>query len=324
MAVRSLVVVTRPARQSGTVTIDGEPLPPAFPASSVAQSSADRGWRHIRVIRRQHTLSAVAAPAVPMHLLILHLTRSNEVIGHIEGGLRLRTFARADMKLIPAGRSSEWHWRRDRKPSDNLHVYLDPDLVDATAASADGAARAEVLEHFGDLDRDIALIGASLQRELETPATADVLYAEAQATALAVLVLRKHSSLSAKALAPRKAALLPSNLLAECLDFLESRLDDSSLSVADLAAVAGLSPFHFSRLFRAATGAPPHRYVVGRRVERARALLEGTVLPLGEIAQRAGFAHQAHLTRHFSRVIGTSPGAYRQHVAGMSNSAADS
>jgi AraC family transcriptional regulator len=79
-----------------------------------------------------------------------------------------------------------------------------------------------------------------------------------------------------------------------------------------MAAVARLSPYHFARLFKAATGLPPHRYVVARRVERAKLLLqEGGDLSLAGIAARAGFSDQSQLSHHFKRAVGVTPRRFR-------------
>ena len=79
-----------------------------------------------------------------------------------------------------------------------------------------------------------------------------------------------------------------------------------------MAAVAGLSPNHFSKLFKRSTGLPPHQYVIRERTEKAKALLTGTDLPVSVVAQDCGFSDQAHLTRHFRRLVGTTPARFRR------------
>jgi AraC-like DNA-binding protein len=81
-------------------------------------------------------------------------------------------------------------------------------------------------------------------------------------------------------------------------------------TLAELAERVGASPTHLVRSFAARFGVPPHAYVVGRRVEAARRLLlDGR--PPAEVAASVGFHDQAHLTRHFRRHVGTTPGRYR-------------
>jgi len=89
------------------------------------------------------------------------------------------------------------------------------------------------------------------------------------------------------------------------------RLDtDDAVTLDALARELGTHPSHLVRVFRREHGLPPHRYVVGRRLDRARRLLlEG--LPIADVAVAAGFHDQSHLTRHFRTLLGTTPGAFR-------------
>jgi AraC-like DNA-binding protein len=89
----------------------------------------------------------------------------------------------------------------------------------------------------------------------------------------------------------------------------ESLVDPPSLD--ELAAAVGAGAFSLLRAFRDATGLPPHAYLTQLRVREARRLLDGGLRP-AEVAARTGFADQAHLTRHFKRMVGVPPGAYRE------------
>jgi AraC-like DNA-binding protein len=81
-----------------------------------------------------------------------------------------------------------------------------------------------------------------------------------------------------------------------------------------LAKVSGVSPAHFARSFKQAFGAPPHRYLLTRRVERATALLRETQLPVTVIALEAGWTSLGTFGRTFRDVVGTSPGEFRAGV----------
>jgi AraC-like DNA-binding protein len=83
------------------------------------------------------------------------------------------------------------------------------------------------------------------------------------------------------------------------------------LTVAALARRARLSPFHFIRAFRAATGLTPHQYLRERRLERARHLLSTTTMPVTEICQSVGFTSLGSFSNLFRRATGQSPVAYR-------------
>ena len=94
----------------------------------------------------------------------------------------------------------------------------------------------------------------------------------------------------------------------------EMLLDDLQVdhSLSDLAVACGVSARHLARAFKATTGLPPHRWLLRRRVERAKELLEGTDESLGGIALACGFADQSHFTRVFQALAGSSPGAWRR------------
>jgi AraC family transcriptional regulator len=94
-------------------------------------------------------------------------------------------------------------------------------------------------------------------------------------------------------------------------EILDERLD-GELSVADLATACNLSARHFSRAFRQSTGQSPHRWLVERRLDKARGLLEQSSQSLSEIASACGFASQSHFTRTFTRAMRLSPGAWRR------------
>jgi AraC family transcriptional regulator len=84
------------------------------------------------------------------------------------------------------------------------------------------------------------------------------------------------------------------------------------VSLAELAAEAGVSPFHFAREFKRATGLAPHQYLIEVRIERAKSLLAGNEMPLAQVSLSAGFSSQSHFTRLFRRHTGTTPKSYRE------------
>jgi AraC family transcriptional regulator len=141
----------------------------------------------------------------------------------------------------------------------------------------------------------------------------DRILADAPNTALAVQITRRFVDRSAIALTPSNG--LSRERLKRVQDYIEAHLDNNRLTLTELAGVACLSPYHFSRSFKQATGVGPQRYVIQRRLERAKTLIRRTNQSLALIAQEAGFADQSHLTSIFRRELGVTPGHFRAALA---------
>jgi AraC family transcriptional regulator len=94
------------------------------------------------------------------------------------------------------------------------------------------------------------------------------------------------------------------------MEYMHAHLTES-VRIEDVAAAAGLSPFHFARLFRSTTGITPHRYLMLARVERAKAMLLQCDRTMTEIATEAGFSDQSHMSKVFRRLMGCSPTRFR-------------
>lgn len=136
------------------------------------------------------------------------------------------------------------------------------------------------------------------------------LYAESLALALLIGLLRLPASA-----APPRAGLAPW-ALRRVVDFIEAHCQ-RGIRLEELANLAGLSPSHFCHAFKASTGMGAHRYQMEVRLGRAKGLLGGGQLSISEIATETGFADQAHFTRAFRQLTGTTPARWaRLHRGG--------
>lgn len=277
------------------------------PVSGVS-SSDGRGWEGISAVRFRHLNDDIDLPPLSRHLVVVHQGRPSGVEERIDHRVLRRHMSRGAVTVIPAGVASEFRWE---EAPDTLHVYLSPSLVEGVAAElgadADGF---EVLGALGARDREAERIGASLLSELENGGLlGGRLYAGAIADQLAVHLLRRYSSLGTRDAARverEPGGGLAKGALRQALDYVESNLA-RGMTIAEIASVANVSPHHFSRLFKLSTGLAPHRYLIERRVERARGLLLEGEMPISVIAREVGFADQAHLTRHAKERLGVTP-----------------
>jgi len=188
--------------------------------------------------------------------------------------------------------------------SPNIYHNFVDDLVRGGAVS---------LESRSNVDDPLASrIALTLAGDLES-GFLDHLLADALNTALAVRMIRLFADPSAINFAPSNG--LSRERLKRVCDYIEAHLDDR-LTLTEIAGVACLSPYHFSRSFKQAVGVGPQHYVMQRRVERAKTLMRRTDQPLALIAQEAGFTDQSHLTSIFRREIGVTPGRFRAELRG--------
>jgi AraC family transcriptional regulator len=108
-----------------------------------------------------------------------------------------------------------------------------------------------------------------------------------------------------------RAAGLPKWRLKRATDYIAAHLSEP-ITLAGIAAATGLTSMHFAAQFRISTGVRPHEYLIRCRIERAQTLLAGSYQALVDVAFEVGFSTQAHFTTVFHRVVGVTPGIWRQ------------
>jgi AraC family transcriptional regulator len=268
-------------------------------------------WSGIEVARYRFPPGERRVEGLPGHLLRLHQSDPHYFVQRLDGRTQASTETSNLVTIIPADHPFEQVFQVE---SDDLNVVL-PDRVIRRAA-ADSQIypdRIEILDRFCQDDPHVRRIGLTLGAELEGESLGEQLYAESLAYALAVHMVRKYSTVSTElfqAIAQQSEQGLSQQVLVRITDYIGDNLA-RRLTLAEIAGAANLSPFHFSRLFKASTGLTPHQYVVEQRLQHARELLMRTDLPLHEIAWQVGFADQSHLGRHMRRRYGLTPGSFR-------------
>lgn len=156
-------------------------------------------------------------------------------------------------------------------------------------------------------------LGICLDAARSRPSEMSPVWADHIASALEAYLKQAHKIVSFPPPAGR-GGLAPWQLR-RAKEMLVSRLDEP-ISLAELARACKLSPGHFARAFRQTAGQPPHRWLMERRIEKAKQLLVDTTLSLAQIAQNCGFADQSHFTRVFAQLVQSSPGQWRRHWRG--------
>jgi AraC family transcriptional regulator len=273
-------------------------------------SSEGLGWVSLDAVRSRARGAVEATPPALTHHWLVLFERPPEQLALLYGGVdRHESPPAGSISLLPAGSPSFW---RSSGRRDLLHVYVEPGLVAQVASEVFGLdpARMSVgpldAMHLPRLRTAMLAVGA----ELTTADAGSQLAVESLANVLAVEMLRQ-------ALAPRqpeqlREMALSQARLAAVVEYVEEHLG-AALTLKQMARAAHLSAYHFARQFKAATGTPPHQYVIARRVERAQQLLQTAGdLSLAEIAARAGFSDQSQLSKYFKRAVGLTPMHYRR------------
>lgn len=249
----------------------------------------------------------VEVPALRNTLVSIHFGPSAQIACR-RGGYSHRGMAvHGDIDIIPAGIPSLW----ELKEKDTAFIMsISPELLNMVAEECDfDPSRIEIRNRFQMRDTQLENIGWALKAEMQSGYPCGNLYLESLAVSVAARLVRCHSSVSAESEKPN--GRLPGRRLKDVLSYIEDNLSQS-LSLDDIAAVAGLSVSHFKSLFRESVGLPVHQYVIRRRVERAKSLLGEGRMPISQIALETGFAHQSHLAHHMRRLLGVSPKALRE------------
>lgn len=184
------------------------------------------------------------------------------------------------------------------------------------------AARLGVLDHvelpviFDHEDTLMREIIVSLEGEASRSDGRYSFYPESLATMAVAHLIRNYALCNP----PRSAKSrgLTRQQLGRAIDLIHRNLAEG-LSLGNLAQAAGLSPYHFARLFKISTGLTPHQYVTRCRVQRAKELLLRQFSSLTDVALQVGFCDQSHLTRHFKQIIGQTPAAFVRHASFRKN-----
>jgi AraC-like DNA-binding protein len=200
--------------------------------------------------------------------------------------------------------------RRDAT-SRHLTLYLRPDDIASTARQLAGptAAQRTGLPAFRDLvidDAELVRHFARLHATLTAPAS--TLDRNVRLLTLLANLLDRHADGPRTGPPPTSIGAAGHRAVRRAREYLHDNLA-ANVSLAELADLGGVSPFHLTRLFTAGLGVPPHTYQLQLRIARAKRLLL-TGMSASDTAHDVGYFDLSHFTRHFRRHVGTAPGAY--------------
>lgn len=245
---------------------------------------------------------------MPQQVISVAFEPHEQVIWSVDGQSQ-RTKLPSGSIFLYGERQFVWHHRV--KPSEYMNLAFDPAFLQRIAVE-NGLSSATAVEHRVIFqDPTILHVAQLLKAEVLSGGLAGNLYVESLRNLLAVHLLRNHMIGISQ---PKTEIIhLEALKLKQLKDYIEDHLAED-LAIATLSALIPVSQFHFARAFKAAVGKSPHRYIMQRRIERAKMLLSVTRLSVAEVSYQTGFSNQSHFTVQFRKVIGMTPKEFRDNV----------
>lgn len=208
--------------------------------------------------------------------------------------------------LLPKG----GHFRiRQRDAVSILWIKLDEDWLKGLADRAGCTFTTPNDRVIGLAHPDLVSIASSARTHLTARSALSALFAECLAMTLVMHFLEKLVQPSLQ----RGAASSRTDRVARSVSYIDNNVS-KPITIRELASEASMSPYHFARSFKDVVGVPPHRYVIQRRIEHAKMLLQNTKLSIAQVAFECGFSSQSHLTSSFKSETGFTPLRYRQSI----------
>lgn len=280
-------------------------------------SSESMNWRGFGISK--HRLPPGKSPErlAGGHYVVVQLNNSVKMDIEISGGQRYNgRFFKGDVSYSPPGVWCRAAWEQEREV---LVISLDPSFVAARAGKDWPAETLNFAPQFRVRDPLIEGIAQALGTEVsaeyekssndrERLAAANADYANSLAEVLASHIIKDFTTL-APADNLKNGKLAPVKLR-RATEFIKENIEDG-LTLSEIAESVEMSPFHFARMFKQTTGFTPLQYVMEKKIEYSKTLLQNAELPLADSAFKLGFASQSHFTLHFRKLTGTTPKHFR-------------
>lgn len=287
--------------------ITPDELPKWLPGK-LTVDSASQGWDGLRIRGYEYSPSDVPIPPMQDYLVVVYRGGSTDMNRRASGPWRNADVGPGVISLLTNAAAAHWHWSEQIEVN---HIYLSPQKLDEVASDVfeREIKGVELRDILCAEDQVVGRVLHELLSEIAMGGVGQKLYAEALTTQLCVHVLRNYAGeLTAAARVGRGLSTTEAERIR---DYIEDNLT-INITLKDIAAVANRSVYYLVRQFNETFGCPPHVYLIKRRLEKARDLIQSDKMPLKLIASSCGFADQSHMTRLFRRSFSTTPGQMRR------------
>jgi len=303
---------SEPAASSDDLRIPAEAMwqymPGEHPAPLQAPAAQDVV---LHLFTHRSIAEPILVPAVAEPLLVMVLAGSAIVEERVAGGEWEQSEVHVgDFFLTSTTLPYEMRWQTEGGDSfEVMHLYLAPALIDHATRDLglQQAGRVSFVDVSAGHDEWVRTLLEQLRAELTGSRTPSQLLVHSLAQALAIHLVRTYRAPPATA---RRNNALQAHKLRRVIDLMNQHLAQD-FSLASLAQAAQLSEYHFSRLFKRATGLSPSHYFIRLRMARARQLLLETDHNVIDIGLEVGYSSPSHFSQVFRREVGVTPSAYR-------------
>jgi AraC family transcriptional regulator len=278
-------------------------------------SSSDLGWQSILVrdLVYSDEIEGFTTTPTPDLLVAVNIGGPFIIESQRPGGWSKARPQPNSIGATAPGRSSTLRWHSESsEPLRSLHMYLSASLLQETAEGLGSPGLVSLLPDALQLEDPVVVaVGRALQDAVET--RADALHADSLAQSLAMHMVYGRLLGSGRIRSTPIPGALTVAALGRVVDYMHANLAERVL-LEDLATVASISKFHFVRMFKLATGEPPHRYLIRLRMQRAAELLRRSEDTVQQISAACGYASPGQFASAFRRHYGASPTQYRSEA----------
>jgi AraC family transcriptional regulator len=260
-------------------------------------------WRGLEFQYHQQPSVEMPESRSSHHIIAIH-HHQNPILCEqcLDGHRQVAKVENEQITMVPANLVYQTTWHH--KVAATVLV-LDPQHLSQIASESVNADRVELLPIFAQDDPIIYQISALLQAEVASAEGSSRIYADGLTTALSAHLLRRYCTVK-PVLKNYENGLSQRNLQLS-IDYIKAHLAED-LSLDDIAAQVGISRYYFCQLFKRSTGMSPYQYVIKCRIDRAKELLLFRQdCSIADVAFQVGFSSQSQFTKHFKRLVGTTP-----------------
>lgn len=267
----------------------------------VQRTSLGRPWAGLKVWHQVGPKGDLYVPPMGNHTILLRRGASTRLLQRQGNAVGECAWQRGTAVVIPTDTPSFW---RSGAGRDNIHI----DLAPVWLQRATGGDSVTLATCFGREDAVLAGFAEVLMGSLDSNVSLHPGFGEHMALGIAIHLIENY----ALAQGPTRAAASLSRRQMQLVGDAVLTALHEHWPVARLATLVDLSPFHFSRAFKASFGVPPHAWLQLLRMEEATRLVRETRLPLTEVAAQTGYPSAAHFSQTFRKHWGVAPSVYRR------------